>query len=125
MSSLVFTRSRYGLSSLAQVFKELQIKIEADVITANAIRKLTGNDQFQTKPLNHSGFVVYCVQRSENVRFFLEADHIEIQNDLTHEKCNLTITLNEEGRCKLVSNGAELEHWQVRRNALDRLFFGS
>jgi len=30
---------------------------------------------------------------------------------------------SEEGRCKLVSNGAELERWQVRKTALEGLFF--
>jgi hypothetical protein len=34
------------------------------------------------------------------------------------------ITLNNEGLCKLKVGETELDHWQVRRMALERLFFG-
>jgi hypothetical protein len=108
--------------SLAQVFKELQLGVEDDVRTANVIRKLTADNEFGTKPINQ-GFVAYRIGLTKNVRFFLETDRIEVHNDLTNEKHSLSLTLNEEGRCKLLSNGAEYEQWQVRKIALEGLFF--
>lgn len=42
-----------------------------------------------------------------------------------HEiKLRATITLNNEGRCMLKVDGEELEPWNVRRMALEDLFFG-
>jgi hypothetical protein len=34
------------------------------------------------------------------------------------------IGLNDEGRCVLRENGAEFEEWQVRKLALESMFFG-
>lgn len=111
--------------SLVQVFKDLQLGVEDDIRTINAMRQLSPDDQFQTKPINHSGFVAYRAALLKNVRFFLERDHLKIENDLSSEKHNVTITLNNEGRCKAVLNGEELEQWQLRRTTLEPLFFSS
>jgi hypothetical protein len=34
-----------------------------------------------------------------------------------------TPTVNDEGKCRLKVNGIEREFWQVRRMALEKLFF--
>src|SRR5208282_17987 len=39
-------------------------------------------------------------------------------------KLTATITLNNQGECMLQVDGEELEQWQVRRMALEDLFFG-
>jgi hypothetical protein len=109
--------------SLAQVFKELQLGVEEDVRAINDVRALDDDHKFQTSPINHTGFVVYRNVSAKNVRFFLQPDHIEIDNDVSGEKHTATITLNNEGRCKPVLNGEELELWQLRRTALEPLFF--
>ncbi len=56
------------------------------------------------------------------VEFNCEANRIVVRNQ--DREFSVTLTLNNEGRCKLRVDGAEeLEQWQVRRIALEKLFF--
>jgi hypothetical protein len=57
------------------------------------------------------------------VNFSLEGDEIVVcaGNEII---LRATITLNNEGRCMLKVDDEELEQWQVRRMALEDLFFG-
>jgi hypothetical protein len=57
------------------------------------------------------------------VDFLIKEDRIVIEGF----GVNLTASpgLNTGGVCTLIVNGTELELWQVRRLALDRLFFGA
>jgi hypothetical protein len=55
----------------------------------------------------------------------VEADHIRVSDDAGETKAQLRITFSNEGRCKLVEHGEELEQWQARRSALEGLFFSS
>ena len=112
--------------TLASVFSELRFAVEGDVNKINAARHLEGDDAFTVKTIEPNGFVVYRVRHGSNksVRLFLEADRIEIQDDFTSQKHSAGITLTNEGRCKMRIAGEELEQWQVRRMALETLFFG-
>jgi hypothetical protein len=44
--------------------------------------------------------------------------------DEDKEKCIATLTLNNEGECRLLVNGQELEEWQFRKMMWEELFFG-
>ena len=57
------------------------------------------------------------------VEFVLSDKRIEILED-GKVKTSASIALNNEGRCMLVAAGSELESWQLRKMALDNLFFG-
>jgi hypothetical protein len=48
-----------------------------------------------------------------------------VTNDGEKELFRATLTLNHEGRCKLQVKDAELEQWQFRRMALEKLFFAA
>ena len=63
-----------------------------------------------------------------SVDFIREQDRITVNyvtNSNAEKIFDASITLNNEGRCKLKVNEIELELWQVRRLALEKLFFGS
>jgi len=112
--------------TLAAVFSELRFAVEGDANKINAAHGLDGDEAFTVKTIEPNGFVVYKVRHGSNksVRFFLEADRIEIHDDFTGQKYAAGITLTNEGRCKMRIAGEELEQWQVRRMALETLFFG-
>jgi hypothetical protein len=60
------------------------------------------------------------------VEFKMDKGRIQILGgDELSPKFSATPTLNAEGDCKLLVEGSELDLWQVRRKALDNLFFGS
>ena len=107
--------------SLAKVFKEIQAGVEQDIKNMNA--SLQGKD-FGISP-ESTGFVVHHLNLSKSVLFYPESDHIRIMNQVTNEDYRVTLTLNVEGRCKLLIAGDELEQWQVRRKALEALFFSA
>jgi hypothetical protein len=111
--------------SIAVVFKQLQLDIEGDIQAVNAARELPPSHAFQL--LANTTGNVFVVSRpsdpNREVKFFLIRDQI----DITGLGMNLvaTLTLNNEGRCKLKIGEEELERWQVRRMTLERLFFES
>jgi hypothetical protein len=111
--------------SVAQVFKQLELGARNDVEAANEQRKSEEHHVFSVSA-EPGRFSV--VRGSRNVHpvsvdFSLEGEEIAacVGNEI---KLTATITLNNEGRCMLKVNDEELEQWQVRRTALEDLFFG-
>jgi|ERR1035438_254890 hypothetical protein len=112
--------------SLIEVFKALRLGAESDVQTINEKRQSENGVTFQVTD-NTAGDVFVVSQADalhKEIKFYLGKDHIAIkgrsQGDLI-----VTITLNDDGRCKLRANdGPDLEQWQVRRMVLEKLFFG-
>jgi hypothetical protein len=113
--------------SIARVFSELYLGAKNDVEAINLTPIATDNIgspfDVHANPSGNS-FVVF---RTENihrtVKFRLGPDRIEIINQAG--QFTITLTLNNEGRCKLkVNGGEELEQWQARRMMLEGLFFG-
>jgi len=110
--------------TLAEVFSALRFGIEGDVNAINKTYRLEGAEAFALKTIEPNGFVVYKTKNSgRSVRFFLEENGIEIYDDITNQKHSAGITLTNEGRCKLRIEAEELEQWQVRRIALESMFF--
>jgi hypothetical protein len=115
--------------SLSAVFKELEIGVKEDVKAVNALYPnhppafsvTAGKNQF-------SVILVVDALTSEiagAVDFELGKDDITVKNP-NSVMFKATITLNNEGECKLRlgDDQPELEQWQVRRMALEKLFFG-
>jgi hypothetical protein len=123
--------------SLYKVFKELLVGVREDVDTRNSIQP-NHNPKWSVGALSSNRF---SVLREENtngcpvnssVEFILAKDHLEIVDDdetspvsNTSPRLVATITLNNEGLCRLKVGDVELEQWQLRRMALESIFFGS
>jgi hypothetical protein len=116
--------------SLGVVFKELEHGVDEDV---RVLAGLYPDDPatFSIAKGANEFSVVFVRDRmnpriTKSVDFALGKDAISVSN--THDGLMFTvgITLNNEGRCKLKTNKSddELEQWQVRRMALEALFFG-
>jgi len=120
---LDWVRQRAGCT-LAKVFSELHSGVEEDVKTANAT--VLGGDAFQVIVSDQEAFIV---RRGEAikpvVRFMLEGKRIVISSDISNEESAFSVGLSDEGRCQLRQNGNEYEQWQVRKMALEGLFFTS
>ena len=113
--------------SLDQAFEELRLGVEEDIKAINTLRKYSDETGYRLTR-NNSGDV-FNVRRNGSVKpavtFSIRANQIEIADDASSRKHFVDLTLNDEGRCKLKIGDEEFEHWQVRRRALEKLFFPS
>jgi hypothetical protein len=113
--------------TVAQIFSQLHQGVEDDVKSANLARQLLPAVAFAIIVSADGGS--FTVKRSDAIRPFvkwsLEDDHIRVSDDYGQTTAQLRITFSNEGRCKLTEHGEELEQWQVRRSALEGLFFAS
>ena len=112
--------------SIVKVFNELRMGVEEDVKAANLVRRRSPRTEFRLIPnnANDAFTVLHDGGPGPQVNFYLESNQIKIDDLASNQTFLVTLTLNNEGRCKLRINGEEFEQWQVRRMALERLFFG-
>jgi hypothetical protein len=112
--------------SIVRVFKALELGVKEDVDAINARIKKGVLMRFS---IVHSGNGNrFSVIREVNydpagsVDFHLSEDEIKIARDNVL-KIQAVLTLTNTGKCKLKADGEELEPWQLRRKALEDLFF--
>lgn len=88
---------------------------------------LKGHPKVFTMVSNTTSFKVLSAveNRQIGVKFSLGDKAITVTDTHGNTIFEATITLNDEGECRLKINGLERETWQVRRTALERLFFGT
>jgi hypothetical protein len=110
--------------SLVQAFKTLQLGVQTDIDEINS--RIQPGIQMKFYLANHGKrFVAVCEVNgapSHEIEFGLKDDSIVVVEDRA-VKFEAHVTLNSAGECKLQVNGEEMEHWQVRRKALEGLFF--
>lgn len=114
--------------SLKQVFKDLKLGVSEDIRKINAIRNLDHpNSAYAERVIGPDGFAVSHPSLTGSVLFYLANDHIEIKidKDSASQVLRATPILDDQGKCLLEIAGDKLEQWQVRRRALEGLFFGS
>lgn len=112
--------------SAATLFKELQLGIENDISSINSLLHPNTGSGF-ISGLTQDGRTFIVAHRSSTgprVVFFIAGESIEIRDEASAKRYIAMVILNDEGRCKLQIDGKELELWQVRRMALEALFFG-
>jgi hypothetical protein len=114
--------------SVLRAFNELRLGVEEDVKAANATPRPSELPPLSFGVRSNTVGDYFIVFQQENagarVEFNCQVDRMTIKNQ--NEEFSVTLTLNKEGRCKLrVDDGEELEQWQVRRIALEKLFFDS
>jgi len=117
--------------SLFAVFKQLQAEVQEDIQKMQAILGANSNRLSFVRAsdrnfsVNRTDKDVFPTPIERSVDFALEQSEIIVVNIDNEIAARATITLNDEGRCMLKVNDRELEHWQFRRMALERIFFGS
>ena len=111
--------------SLQVVFKELELDTRHDV---DGIREERPDTAAEFEFLvTDGGFSVMRQgkMRPDSIDFTLEGDRIVAKDPrLGGTSITATLTLNDNGDCRLKVGNQELEQWQFRRKALETLFFG-
>jgi len=118
--------------SIHSIFKALEQGAREDIAEIESL--LTAHDETKFSVVASSRqFSVIRVSdpmtsASESVDVRCQRDDITVHRANTSGEelmFTATLTLNNEGRCKLKVNGVEMEQWQVRRMALEALLFRS
>jgi hypothetical protein len=112
--------------SIGSVFEQMQADIAADVQAANLQRETGAN--YGYKVFNeHALTSVYLEgNRVHGKRVFFKQGEAGIS--IENEKglmFQATLILTDSGQCRFLVDGTEKEFWQVRRMALEDLFFGA
>jgi hypothetical protein len=110
--------------SVNVVFRMICLGIESDVVKRNAL--IGTGSPFFTKYEGDDLVVFRKVQRSPFLVFRQTENGIEVLDG--HSKAvrlSSSITLCDDGQCRLMVGGAEREFWQFRRRALEGLFFST
>jgi hypothetical protein len=115
--------------SLPNIFKELEQGVRDDLEAAQSLVPQNNELKFslaKASPKRFSAVRVDDPMRSISnaVDFVCARDKIEVYDNSNQLLYSATLTLNNEGKCRLLVEGTELAHWQFRRMALEKLFFG-
>ncbi len=107
----------------ATVFEQLRLQVEEDVKTRNRLLA-DPHDAFAVVDNGNKFSVIVLGNPLRKVTFSLANENISVQRKGT-VICEATLTLNDEGECKVKINGQERELWQLRKAVLEDLFFGT
>jgi hypothetical protein len=110
--------------SLPKVFKTLRSQVEEDVKSRNALRPNNSPYEFSIAE-NAGDFTVRLESKDlrQSVIFSLSEHAISVRDDKGNPMFDVSLTFTDEGKCRLTVNNQPRELWQVRRMALEELFF--
>jgi len=107
------------------MFSLLHQAVEEDIKSINQACK--SPDYYAFVAIASQDGESFSVKRAETirpfVRFSIDGDIIKVSDDAGIRRLEYRIILSDEGRCQLTENGTPLEQWQVRKAALEGLFF--
>jgi len=118
--------------SVVHVFKEIEQGVIADVEKAQSFVLPTEPIKFSIAKGASNRFTVVRVDDpisaiSHSVYFVCKRGEIQVYEDAANGeelRMKATLTLTDDGHCKLKVGDEELYQWQFRRRALENLFFG-
>jgi hypothetical protein len=110
--------------SVGVVFETLKQQVQEDVETRQGrlpkadhygFRFVSGNDTFSV--------LVEGNKIHKSVAFSQKGKIIAVRGDSDGPNFDATLTLSDTGDCKVKIDGQERELWQMRKKALEKLFF--
>jgi hypothetical protein len=107
----------------AKIFQKLQLEIEKDVNTRQSALPSNAGYVFNVVC---SGSVISVGINGDKVHHTITFRLTEWGIDVGHDldlRYKATLSLNDDGECRLAVDGKQLESWQFRRLALESLFF--
>jgi hypothetical protein len=115
--------------SLPHIFKELEQGVRDDIEVAQSLVPPRYEIKFSMAQSSMKRFSTIRVDDpmrgiSSSVDFVCTRDKIETYDENSQLLLSASLTLNNEGKCRLLVNDTELTQWQFRRKALEKLFFG-
>jgi len=116
--------ARRSACSLPKIFKTLRTDVEEDVKERNALRPENSPYEFSFVEKGNSFSVVLDTKDfHRSVTFNLEDHAILVLDPSGNQMFEVTVSFNDEGKCKLKAKEQSRELWQVRRMALEDLLF--
>jgi len=124
----------FSACSLDSVFQKLKLQVAQDVKARNAQfdpnSTAVGVYKYKFEMTEHgdrfavalSGVNLPLVPH-RTITFALEEKRIAVTNSTGRREFDAYLTLNDEGECRVKIDDAECELWQLRRRALQKLFF--
>jgi hypothetical protein len=115
--------------SLYRVFKELREGVTQDVEKRNTCKQPDNPNKWTVGAASDRAFSVFREENKFHPKFasvdFLLSDKgiTVVGSGKNDSKFTAITSLNNEGRCIFKVGKAELEQWQVRRMALEAIFF--
>jgi hypothetical protein len=110
--------------SLAKVFEQLKLELEEDVKIRNELRPAGASYIFRTT-LRDDVIVVFLEGSHVrgSVKFRINGKALDVRDGEDNIILQATLTLNDERQCRFRVNDREYESWQIRKRALQKLFF--
>jgi hypothetical protein len=112
-----------------KVFDEICVDVRKDAEEINKASKLGEYELFRADMLSNASVMVVgqpMRQPRKVVHIVLEGNSIKALDNSSETILQVVVAINDEGRCALKSgDGKELEQWQFRKLALEKLFFAS
>lgn len=110
--------------SLPKVFKDLGAQLEEDVKIRNGLRPNNAPYEFSVKTdVSDITVLLQSGDVRKSVIFSLTPRSVLARDDKGTQLFEVNITFTDDGRCRLNVNDQPREPWQVRRMALEELFF--
>jgi hypothetical protein len=113
--------------SAVQMFQKLQEGAEADVNRRNAAAPGRGDNWHFEFHDGDDGFEVVRIAASSKdgaaVSFALDGPRINIDGDGVDVRITAVVGINPAGECRYFVGELEYLGWEVRKQALDQLFF--
>ena len=112
--------------SVEKVFRSLELGAKSDVDRRNASRKEGETIKWNTASSGNrfSVFRDGGDWKPKSIEFIRDAEGVLVEEDGV-QAFYASLTINDNGHCRLRVEKRELEEWQVRRRALEDLFFQS
>lgn len=118
-----WVRARFECSP-TKVFQQLKRQIEKDVETRNDLRSPDSNFGFDTTSQGNSITVFVQGNRLHRSVIFEQTDlGITVRDGDDKMLYDATLTISNDGECRLKVGSVECESWQFRKLALEGLFF--
>ena len=111
--------------SATEIFGKLRVQIQKDVerwkaLKVNSELKISMDNEAGVFAVSVEGVAVY-----RGVRFILAEDAIVVDGIAPEKRMFLaSVTLSDDGECRLKVAGKEYDTWQFRKLALEWVLFG-
>jgi hypothetical protein len=111
--------------SLAEIFQKLRMLVEQDVDKRNGLLPEKSSFQFKLVSASEQLFSVVATGRygHKSVVFRVNGDLISISTQEGFILEGGVVTLSNDGECRVKDKGVEYDLWQVRKMALEGIFF--
>lgn len=111
--------------SVRAVFAQLQLDVDQDVKERNELRSHQGYEFHVVASDSAFAVVLDDLQTGagDSVEFSRDGSVIVVKDAKRSEMLRASLTLNDDGECVFLVNNEERNSWQLRKMALEKLFF--